>query len=115
MNSEAGAGRLEELYGLTPPSQQQHEAVGQQAAHGDGQDPGPNHMANNAPFDGAESFGRADTHDRGGNDMRSRQRDPPMCGHLNDPRRSGLSGEAMDRLHLDYLVAERPDNSPTAD
>ena len=38
-----------------------------------------------------------------------------MGGQLNNPRGSTLRGEAMNRLHLDYLMTEGPDDSPATD
>src|ERR1019366_10708188 len=39
----------------------------------------------------------------------------PMRGQLNYAGGRSLRGEAVDWLHLDYLVAQGPDDSPAAD
>jgi len=42
------------------------------------------------------------------------QGDAPMRGQLNNPGSRALRGETMNRLHLNHLVAEHPDNPPAA-
>ena len=67
---------------------------------GDGEDPRPDYAARNAPFDGGEPFGRADTDDRTRNGVRGRNRYAKMRGKSERQCTRRLGAESADRLEL---------------
>src|SRR6478609_10884614 len=56
------------------------DAVAEEAADGQGEDPRPDDALDDAPLDGAEALHRAHAHDRGGNDVGGGNRDAERRG-----------------------------------
>jgi len=86
--------------------------IGQDGGDGDGQNPGPDDVADDSPFDGAHALDGADSHDGRGNDVGRGERNAPVGGDLNDCRRRGLGGKPVDGLHPHDLVAHGTDDPP---
>ena len=81
----------------------------------DGQYPGGDHLAGYIPVDCFNALGCADAHDGAGYDVgRGYGQMQQRCAEDDD---SGVevSGEAVYRLHAEYLAADRADDLPAAD
>src|SRR5215204_3158804 len=87
---------------------------GEGSRGGDGEDPRPDDAASNAPSNGAESSGRAGTHDAPRYDVRCANRKSPRRCRLNDCGAHRLCGEPVDGLYLDDPPAHRPYDAPAS-
>ena len=87
-----------------------------EAGGGDGQDPGDEDAAGDAPADAADALARADAHDRARDDVGRRdrhRRSGPSPRRIG--RRGRLGREAVDRLQLGDALAHRLHDPPAAD
>ena len=86
--------------------------VADQARRRQSQQPRPDDSLDDGPFYAAETFHGADAHDRRGNDVSGRERNAPVARGLNNHGGGRLGSEAVHRLQLHHLVAERANDSP---
>src|SRR5260221_11960432 len=77
-----------------------------------GQDPGPHDLSGHAAADGREAAGGTHADDRAGDGVSRRYRDAEGRGRENGDGRTGLGGEAADRLQLRDLRAHRMNDPP---
>ncbi len=83
----------------------------QSAGKRNSEDPGPDHVAGDTPFNCAEALCGTDAHDGSGNDVGCGERDTQMAGSLNNHGCRALGGKAVNGGHADQLGAHGFNNS----
>src|SRR6266545_4653354 len=88
---------------------------GDQRRAGEGQDPGPDDVAGDAPAHRGQPLGGADAHDRRGDRVGGRDRGAEADrGHVQHRTGGGFGGEALRWVQVDHPATERTDDPPAA-
>src|SRR5260370_9165043 len=90
------------------------EEVADQATRWKSEKPGPNNSFDHCPTHSAETFHRADAHNRRGNHVSRGKRNAVVTRALNDQRGCCFSREAVHWLQFHHTMPQRANDSPAA-